>query len=81
MSTEILDLEPRQMWACFSELNAVPRPSKQEQRVIAFMQQFGEKLGLETIVDDTGNVIIRKPASPGMEGRVPIVMQGHLDMV
>jgi dipeptidase D len=81
MTQEILDLEPRQMWACFSELNAVPRPSKKEQRVIAFMQQFGEGLGLETIVDDTGNVIIRKPASPGMEDRVPIVMQGHLDMV
>ena len=81
MTQEIFDLEPRQMWACFSELNAVPRPSKKEQRVIAFMQQFGEGLGLETIVDDTGNVIIRKPASPGMEDRMPIVMQGHLDMV
>jgi dipeptidase D len=81
MSTDILDLEPSRMWKYFSELNAVPRPSKKEQRVIAFMKQFGENLGLETVVDGTGNVIIRKPASPGMEDRVPIVMQGHLDMV
>jgi dipeptidase D len=81
MSTEILDLEPSRMWKYFSELNAVPRPSKKEQRVIAFMRQFGESLGLETVVDGTGNVIIRKPASPGMEDRVPVVMQGHLDMV
>ena len=81
MTTEILDLEPRQMWKFFSELNAVPRPSKKEERVIEFMRGFGEDLGLETVVDETGNVIIRKPASPGMEDRVPIVMQGHLDMV
>ena len=49
--------------------------------MIAFMRSFGESLGLETVVDDVGNVIIRKPASPGMENRVPIVMQSHLDMV
>jgi dipeptidase D len=81
MNTEILNLEPRPLWQHFSDLNAVPRPSKKEQRVIAFMKAFGEGLGLETMVDEIGNVIIRKPASPGMEDRVPIVMQGHLDMV
>jgi dipeptidase D len=81
MNREIQHLEPRAMWQHFTALNAVPRPSKKEQRVIAFMQDFGERLGLETLVDETGNVIIRKPASPGMEDRVTIVMQGHLDMV
>jgi dipeptidase D len=81
MTREIRELEPRSMWNHFCDLNAVPRPSKQEARVIAFMKSFGEGLGLETIQDDTGNVIIRKPASAGMEDRAPIVIQGHLDMV
>ncbi len=81
MSKEILDLEPRAMWKHFSDLNAVPRPSKGEERVIAFMKDFGNSLGLETLQDEVGNVIIRKPASPGMDDRVTIVLQGHLDMV
>jgi dipeptidase D len=81
MQNSISDLEPRAMWKHFADLNAVPRASKKEQRVIAFMKNFGEQLGLETAVDDVGNVIIRKPASPGMEGRVTVVLQGHLDMV
>ncbi len=81
MKKEILELEPRDMWENFAALNQVPRPSKKEQRVIAFMKDFGERLGLETRVDETGNVIIRKPASPGMEDRVTVVLQGHLDMV
>jgi dipeptidase D len=81
MNKDILELEPRAMWKHFTDLNAVPRPSKKEERVIAFMRDFGNSLGLETLVDDTGNVIIKKPASPGMEDRVTVVMQGHLDMV
>jgi len=81
MSTEVKNLEPRALWNHFADLNAVPRPSKKEERVIAFMKAFGEGLKLETIVDEVGNVIIRKPASPGMENRVMIVMQSHLDMV
>lgn len=81
MNKDILQLEPRAMWKHFTDLNAVPRPSKKEERVIAFMQDFGNSLGLETLVDQTGNVIIKKPASPGMEDRVTIVIQGHLDMV
>ena len=79
--TAIRALEPTQLWHHFSELNAVPRPSKKEERVIAFAKQFGESLGLETVVDSVGNVIIRKPASPGHENRTPIVLQSHLDMV
>ncbi len=65
----------------FSALNAVPRPSKKEERVINFIKSFGENLGLETSVDKTGNVIIRKPATQGMENRQPIILQSHLDMV
>ncbi|WP_143885328.1 aminoacyl-histidine dipeptidase [Chryseobacterium binzhouense] len=78
---ELSNIEPQIIWKNFSKLNAVPRPSKKEEKVIAFIKEFGENLGLETIVDETGNVIIRKPATPGMENRQSIVMQSHLDMV
>ncbi|SFN73131.1 dipeptidase D [Bizionia echini] len=81
MNEAIRELEPKALWNKFADLNAVPRPSKKEERVIAFMKDFGQKLGLETIEDTVGNVIIKKPATKGMEDRTPIVMQSHLDMV
>ncbi|MGQ2985528.1 aminoacyl-histidine dipeptidase [Flavobacterium sp.] len=81
MSQEIRNLEPKALWNKFADLNEVPRPSKKEERVIAFMKDFGSKLGLETIEDEVGNVIIKKPATKGMENRKTIVMQSHLDMV
>ena len=77
----ITELEPQQLWANFASLNAVPRPSKKEEKVIAFMVDFGKQLGLETLQDETGNVIIKKPASAGMENRKTVVLQSHLDMV
>ena len=81
MNSEIRQLQPQQLWNKFADLNAVPRPSKKEERVIAFMKDFGKSLGLETIEDEVGNVIIKKPATVGMESRKTIVMQSHLDMV
>ncbi|PRY11293.1 dipeptidase D [Pontibacter ummariensis] len=81
MSSEVRNLEPKALWDNFADLNAVPRPSKQEARVIQFIKDFGQRLGLETYEDETGNVIIKKPATPGMEGRQTIAMQSHLDMV
>jgi len=75
------NLEPKELWQNFAALNAVPRPSKKEERVIAFMMQFGESLGLLTTKDEVGNVIIKKPASPGLEGKQTVVIQSHLDMV
>ncbi len=81
MNEAIRNLEPQALWNKFADLNAVPRASKKEERVIAFMKNFGESLDLETQIDKVGNVIIRKPASPGMEDRKAIVMQSHLDMV
>jgi dipeptidase D len=81
MSIDIRALAPEALWNHFADLNAIPRPSKKEGRVIEFMRRFGESLGLPTLVDAVGNVIIRKPASAGMEGRPTVVMQGHLDMV
>ena len=70
MSEAVRNLEPKTLWNHFADLNAVPRPSKKEERVIQFMVDFGQKLGLETKVDEVGNVIIKKPATTGMENRV-----------
>lgn len=78
---DITQIEPKIIWKNFAALNAIPRPSKKEEKVIAFMKEFGEKLGLETTVDDVGNVIIKKPATAGMENRKTVVLQSHLDMV
>ena len=77
----IRQLEPQPLWSNFAALNEVPRPSKREERVIQFMKNFGEQLGLDTTVDETGNVVIKKPASPGKEGRPTVILQSHLDMV
>jgi dipeptidase D len=81
MNSEIRNLEPKVIWNNFADLNAVPRPSKKEERVIAFMVDFGKKLHLETVVDNVGNVIIKKPATARFENRKTVVMQSHLDMV
>ncbi|HOI31761.1 MAG TPA: aminoacyl-histidine dipeptidase [Bacteroidales bacterium] len=79
--SSILDLEPKGIWKNFYSLTQIPRPSKKEEKIIAFTKEFCEKLGLETIVDEVGNVIARKPATPGMEDRKGIILQAHLDMV
>jgi len=81
MSQEVRNLEPKVLWNKFADLNAVPRPSKKEERVIAFMMEFGEKLGLPVVKDHVGNVIIKKLATAGMENRKTVVLQSHLDMV
>ena len=81
MSNELRKLEPISLWNKFADLNAVPRPSKKEERIIEFIKAFGNSLGLETFEDQIRNVIIRKPATPGMENRKSIVLQSHLDMV
>lgn len=75
------NIEPQIIWKNFSALNAIPRPSKKEEKVIEFIKNFGEKLGLPTSVDEVGNIIIKKPATKGMENRKPIVLQSHIDMV
>ena len=81
MNKELLQLQPTPVWKNFSKLNAVPRPSKKEERVIAFAMDFGASLGLETFKDEVGNVIIRKPASAGMTHKKMVTLQSHLDMV
>ena len=74
-------LEPTALWNHFADLNAVPRPSKKEERVIAFIKTFGEGLALPTQVDHAGNVIIKKPGTTGREKATTVVLQSHLDMV
>jgi len=81
MSEAVRQLEPRALWNYFSDLNAVPRASKKEEEVIQFMMDFGNGLGLDTIKDHIGNVIIKKPATAGLEHKQIIVLQSHLDMV
>ena len=81
MSNEIRNLEPNIIWNNFCKLNAVPRPSKKEEKVIKFMQDFGVNLGLDTQIDKVGNVVIFKPATDGMENRKTVILQSHLDMV
>ncbi len=81
MNEQISQLEPREIWKNFVALNAVPRPSKKEEKVRKFMLDFGKSLGLETFEDKIGNVIIKKPATPGMENRKTVALQSHLDMV
>ncbi len=81
MSIEIINLEPKPLWKNFYKLTQIPRPSKKEEKIIEFMKKFGKDLGLETKVDEVGNVIIRKHATPGMENLKGVVLQGHIDMV
>lgn len=81
MSNAVRDLEPRLVWNFFEDLNAVPRPSKKEERVVAFMEQFARDRQLDYTRDHVSNIIMRKPATPGLEDRVTVVLQGHVDMV
>jgi len=79
--SDIRKLEPKELWNYFYEITQIPRPSKLEKRIVEYMVAFGKKHNLETIVDKVGNVIIRKPATKGMENRKGLIFQTHLDMV
>lgn len=77
----IANLNPERVWKNFYALTQVPRPSKKEHKAVEFIEKFGREHGLDTYRDPLGNVIIRKPATPGMEDRKGIILQSHLDMV
>lgn len=77
----IRDLAPSSVWKNFYALTQIPRPSKKEGKAVEYLYAFGKSLGLDTVKDEIGNIIIRKPASPGMENRKGVVLQGHIDMV
>lgn len=75
------ELKPARVFEQFAKINEIPRPSKHEEQMIEYLKSFGESHGLETLVDETGNVIIRKPATPGYENKETIILQSHMDMV
>ncbi len=77
----ITTLEPKSVWTLFDAITQVPRPSKKEGKIIDFLVAFAEKHGLEYRKDATGNVVMRKPATPGYEGRPTVILQAHMDMV
>jgi dipeptidase D len=77
----LADLSPRPVWEHFFQLTQIPRPSHHEEQVSAFLADFGRGLGLETTVDEVGNVLIRKPGSPGREDHSGVILQAHMDMV
>ncbi len=74
-------LEPKDVWHYFGEICQVPRPSKKEEKIIAYLMDFGKKHNLETKTDAAGNVLISKPATKGFENKKPVVLQSHMDMV
>lgn len=76
-----IELKPARVFEQFAKINAIPRPSKHEEQMIEYLKSFGESHGLETVVDETGNVVIRKPATPGYEDKDIIILQSHMDMV
>ena len=78
---ENLNLQPEALFGYFMKINEIPRGSKNEAQISAYLQNFGKELGYETIADEVGNVLIKKPASPGFENRKTIILQGHMDMV
>ncbi len=76
-----VELKPARVFEQFAKINKIPRPSKHEEQMIEYLKAFGEEHGLETLVDETGNVLIRKGATPGMENKPTVVIQSHMDMV
>jgi dipeptidase D len=81
MNQSLHSLKPERLWYYFSEVLKIPRPSKKEEKIIEYLIQFGESHHLETILDDVGNVVIRKKGSPGLEKAPWVCLQGHVDMV
>ena len=75
------NLEPKGLWSSFYSLTQIPRPSGKRKEIADFLVNYGKSLGLETLQDEIGNVLIRKPASPGMENHPGVILQGHMDMV
>lgn len=81
MGTVLGHLKPELAWNHFEEICKYPRPSKKEEKIAAYVVSVGKRLGLQTEKDKFGNILIRKPATPGYENRKTVVMQGHIDMV
>ncbi len=81
MNNDIQQLKPERLWYYFLEICKIPRPSKKEEKIAAYIKEFALKQGLDCNIDEAGNVLIRKPASHGYENRQSVILQSHLDMV
>lgn len=81
MPTTLLDLQPNLIWKHFHGLTQVPRPSKKEEKILAYLTKLITDLGYSYQQDETGNLVVRKPASPGFEHAPTVLIQGHVDMV
>lgn len=81
MNEELLKLKPERLWYYFIEILKIPRPSKKEEKIVSYILEFGKSQNLITLQDEIGNILIRKPASKGMESLKPVVLQSHVDMV
>lgn len=79
--SDILSLAPQNVWKHFYSLTQVPRPSGHLEKIQAFLLEFGKSVGVESFQDEAGNIIYRKPATPGMENRKAVILQAHMDMV
>ena len=78
---EITELNPKIVWKYFHEITQVPRPSKKEEKIIAYLEKFAKDHGIEYKKDKVGNIVMCKPATPGYEDRVKLILQSHVDMV
>ena len=81
MCKNMRNLEPKGLWESFYSLTQIPRPSGKRKEIAEFLVNYGKSLGLETLQDEIGNVLIRKPASAGYENHPGVILQGHMDMV
>lgn len=79
--SEIISLAPQNVWKHFDSLTQVPRPSGHLEKIQSFLLEFGKSVGVEASKDEVGNIIYRKPATPGMENRKTVILQAHMDMV
>ena len=81
MNNQLLNLEPKKIWFYFNEILQIPRPSKKEEKIAAYLMNFAKAHNLEAKQDEIGNVYIAKPAAKGFENMQTVVLQSHLDMV
>lgn len=81
MNSELKNLYPSTLWESFASICNIPHPSKHEEQILAFLKNWAKENNIECEQDETGNLIFRKPATPGMEDRTPVILQGHIDMV
>ena len=78
---EIKNLNPVEIWRNFDKLTQVPRPSGHLEKIQAYLLNWAKEAGVEAFQDPAGNIVMRKPATPGMENRKGVILQAHMDMV